>query len=83
MWSTHSSDSSSKHSKRSLNSSSRKREDSQIKKENWMMFNKLRKKKSVYNVSQWENENVQRQKLLCSISEYPNNSLELPSIMLK
>jgi hypothetical protein len=57
---SHSPASSRSGSAKSLNFESRKREVSKIKEENYQMLQRLRAKKSHYNVSKWEDEDQQR-----------------------
>eukprot|EP00347_Sterkiella_histriomuscorum_P004139 403361606 len=69
----------SNNSQQSLNYLKRKRDSDRIQNENVNILRRLREKKSNYNVVSWERENVNRQKYLFNIAEYPR-PLELPTI---
>lgn len=68
---------------RSLNYEARKRECAKIKEENYLILQRLKEKKSVYNVNRWEEEDLQRQRYLKNISEFPLSGRRLPSITVR
>ena len=51
------------------------RQCAKIRDENYHILQRLKEKKSVYNVNHWEQEDMKRQAYLKNISEYPNPRL--------
>jgi hypothetical protein len=58
-------------SKKSLNKENRKRELLRITMENQAILRRLQEKQSYYNVIEWEEERMQKERLIEKISEYP------------
>ena len=57
--------------RRSLNREARKRELMKITKENQMILKRLQDKSASYNVSKWQKAELERNKVLKNICEYP------------